>query len=77
MGMGMPHREGLVEILKENLTEQEAEIALMLPITNTPLKPVTIGSLIGSSTLDREYLADTLEDLAKRRLIYSGKTESR
>ena len=76
MGMGLPHRDELVEILKENFTEQEAEIALMLPTTNTPLKPVTIEALAGSSTLDRKYLTDILEELAERRLIYSGKTES-
>jgi len=76
MAMGMPHREGLVEILKENFTEQEAEIALMLPTTNTPLKPVTIDALSGSSTLDGELLADTLEYLAESGLIYSGRTKS-
>ncbi len=76
MGMGLPHKDELVDILKETFTEQEAEIALMLPTTNTPLKPVTIEALAGSSTVDRKYLAAILEGLAERRLIYSGKTES-
>jgi hypothetical protein len=38
MGMGLPHKGELVDILKETYTEQEAEIALMLPTTNTPPK---------------------------------------
>jgi hypothetical protein len=67
MGMGMPHREGLVEILKENFTKQEAEIALMLPTTNTPLKPVTIDAFGRSSTFDRKHLADRLKDLSTTR----------
>ena len=67
MGMGLPHRDELVEILKENFTEQEAKIALMLPTTNTPLKPVTIEALAGSSTLDRKYLTAILEELAERK----------
>jgi ferredoxin len=76
MGMGLPHRETLVEILKENFTEKEAEVALMLPTSNTPLKPVAVAALAVSSTLDKKDLAITLESLAKRRLIYSGKTEN-
>ena len=28
MGMGLPHKDELVDILKETFTEQEAEIAL-------------------------------------------------
>jgi len=52
MGMGLPHREALVDILKENFTEQEAEVAMMLPTTNTPLKPVTTEELSGSGNLD-------------------------
>ena len=76
MGMGLPHREALVEILKENFTEKEAHIALILPTSNTPLKPVDVATLAVSSALDKQDLANTLEALAKRRLIYSGKTES-
>jgi ferredoxin len=76
MGMGLPHRSELVDILKENFTEQEAEIIMMLPTTNTPLKPVKIEAIAGSKNIDRKNLAAILEDLATRRLIYSGKTEN-
>jgi H+/Na+-translocating ferredoxin:NAD+ oxidoreductase subunit B len=76
MGMGLPQRVELVDILKASFTEQEAEIALLLPTTNTPLKPVTVGELAGSSDMDPKNLALSLESLAERRLIFSGRTES-
>ena len=74
--MGMPYREALVEILKENFTQQEAEIALMLPTTNTPLKPISIEALADASSLEQHYLSEILKGLADRGLIYAGKTQS-
>lgn len=76
MGMGLPRGEALVDILKENFTEPEAQVAMMLPTTNTPLKPVTIEELSGSGNFDRKYLAAILEGLAARGLIYAGKTKN-
>lgn len=76
MGMGLPHSDGLVDILKEIFSEQEAEIATLLPTTNTPLKPVTVEEIAASSDLDRQYLADILEGLAERKLLFSGRTEN-
>ncbi|MBI9086867.1 MAG: 4Fe-4S binding protein [Desulfobacterales bacterium] len=74
--MGIPYREALVEILKENFTEKEAEIALMLPTTNTPLKPVSVEELSDRSKLDHLHLSEILNGLANRGLIYSGKTQN-
>lgn len=76
IGMGLPPTGALVEILKESFTDQEAEIALMLPTTLTPLKAVTIKTINRSGNFDPKYLAEILEGLAARKLIYSGKTES-
>ena len=75
MGMGLPHGETLVEILKENFSKQEAEIALMLPATNTPLKPVTVAELPDSENFTLKQLEHILDGLAHRGLIYSGRTE--
>jgi ferredoxin len=74
--MGLPHTDGLVDILKENFTDAEAKIALLLPATDIPLKPVTINELAGSGDMDRKQLAEVLEHLAAKKLIYTGKTQS-
>lgn len=74
--MGLPLTDGLVDILKENFTKEEAKIAMMLPSTNIPLKPVTIDELVQSGDMNQKYLADILEGLAARNLIYSGKTKT-
>jgi len=73
--MGLPLTDGLVDILKENFTDEEAKIAMMLPPTDIPLKPVTIDELALSGDMDRQYCADILEGLAQRKLIFSGKTK--
>jgi len=58
--MGMPYREVLVEILKENFTDEETEIALMPPTKNTPLKPIAIEELADTSDFDQLYLSEIL-----------------
>jgi len=70
--MGLPPTEGLVDILKENFTAEEAKIVMMLPATDIPLKPVTIDELMQSGDTDRKHLADILEGLTERKLIFSG-----
>jgi hypothetical protein len=76
MGLGMPYHIEMIDILKETFQEHEAEIALLLPTTNTPLKPVTIDTLAKTTDMNREYLESTLVELAEKRLIYSGKTKN-
>ncbi|MBC8442142.1 MAG: 4Fe-4S binding protein [Deltaproteobacteria bacterium] len=74
--MGLPLTDGLVDILKENFTQEEAKIAMMLPSTDIPLKPITIDELVESGDMDRTYIENIMEDLAARNLIYSGKTKT-
>jgi H+/Na+-translocating ferredoxin:NAD+ oxidoreductase subunit B len=74
--MGLPPTDGLVDILKENFTQEEAKIAMMLPSTDIPLTPVTIDELVGSNDMDPNYIAGILENLTARNLIYSGKTKT-
>lgn len=72
--MGMPHTETLVDILKANFTQTEAQAAMLLPADHTPLKPIAVDDLNIPDDWDRERLAATLKDLAGRGLIFSGKT---
>ena len=74
MGMGLPSRDDLVDLLKEAFSEQEAQIALLLPTANPPLKPVTIDTLVDSHHYDRDYLVNILEKLSQKKVIFTGKT---
>jgi ferredoxin len=73
--MGMPYREGLVDILKENFTPLEAEVALALPTSVIPLQTVGIDEIARRVILSREELEKTLEKLAERGLLFSGTTD--
>lgn len=75
MGMGMPMREELVAILQENFSPEEAKVALLLPTTSIPLRPVDVDTLTGATNVDSRRLVEILEDLAQRGLIYAGKTD--
>ena len=74
LGMGYPVRDTLLEILKENLTPSEAETALALPTGVTPFSPVSIDTILDKVTLSRDELKAVLEHLARRGLLYVGKT---
>lgn len=75
MGMGMPHKDALVDILKTCFTDEEAEIALLLPTTNTPLKPITIDELAKTHSMEASGLSTILKNLADKNLIFIGKTK--
>lgn len=74
--MGLPLTDGLVDILKENFSQTEAKIALLLPATHIPLTPVTPKELAQKAGLNPDEVRDILEGLAKRKLIFSGLTET-
>jgi ferredoxin len=76
LGMGMPYREALLELLKEALTPQEAEISLLLPTRVAPLDLATVDDIAAGTDMPREELAAALEDMACRHLLYSGCAEN-
>jgi len=76
LGMGMPAREDLLVILRENLTPEEAEISLLLPTRVAPLEVTGLSELVQDSLHSKEELEKILESLCDRGLIYSGKTDS-
>ena len=75
LGMGYPYREDLIDILKENFSPEEAEVALAVPNRAIPLKPVGVDEINRSSALSREELTKVLESLAARGLLFSAKTD--
>jgi ferredoxin len=76
LGMGYPCREDLIDILKENFTEKEAAVALAIPNTVIPLRPIGVEEIEKSIDLPREELLGILNHLAEKGRIYSGKMEN-
>jgi len=75
LGMGLPYEEDLLEILRENLTPTEAAVALALPNRVAPLQPVSIDVIAGKVDIPKERLAEILESLAQRGLLFCGRTK--
>ena len=76
LAMGYPPREDLVDILRENFTEKEAEVALALPDKMIPLEPVPLEEIQKNTALPRDELLVVLESLAQKGLLYSGQTKN-
>jgi len=75
MGMGYPYRDDLIEILRENYTESEAEVALAIPNSVVPMEPVNVEEIQKKIDLSREDLAEALEGLYEKGLLFSGETK--
>lgn len=76
MEMGLPYKEEVVEILRENFSEPEAAVAILLPATGSPFAAVSIAEIAPGSHLSPESLAAILEKLAARGLVFSKREES-
>lgn len=72
MSMGLPFKEELVDILKANFTEREAEAALCIPNMCIPLNPTSIGDIEPPEGMSKDELSDILERLAKKGMVTSG-----
>ena len=77
LAMGLPRNEVLLEVLRETLTPFEAEISLLLPTRVAPLQLVSVDEIATATDMPRDELAAVLEDMACRRLLFSGITAAR
>ncbi|UCC62983.1 MAG: hypothetical protein JSV36_19940, partial [Anaerolineae bacterium] len=75
LGMGYPLKEELVDILRANFSPVEAEVALAVPNTHIPLELTTADKVAASLGQPIEEVADILEELARRGLLFSGTTD--
>ena len=75
LGMGYPYRDDLIDILKENFTPLEAEVALAVPNKAIPLKVFRVDEIMREVNLPREELVDVLEGLSGRGLLFCDKTD--
>ncbi len=70
LGMGYPPREALLEILRENFSADEAELACRLPAGVPPFATATAEDVARSAGRPVEAVRLTLEALARRGLVY-------
>jgi len=75
LSMGLPPREELFIMLRENLTPVEAEVLLLLPTKVAPLQPVGIEKITEKSSLPDDKLGEILESLVERGFLFTGKTQ--
>lgn len=54
LGMGYPEKEELVDILRENFTPEEAEVALAIPTKVIPFEPVPAEKIHPTVSLSSE-----------------------
>jgi NAD-dependent dihydropyrimidine dehydrogenase PreA subunit len=73
LGMGYPEKEELLEILRENFTPLEAEVALAIPTKVIPFEPTPVSKIIPPQNISKEELESTLANLAQRGLLFSKK----
>ena len=75
LGMAYPYKEDLIEILKENFSPAEAEVALLLPTGVSPMQPVGVEEILNKVDLPKDELINVLEGLAQRGLLFCGPTD--
>lgn len=76
LGMGYPERDELLDILRENFTPLEAEVALAIPTKVIPFEPVPAEDIAPSLHLPIEDLEQILSNLSRRGLLFSRKTKN-
>ncbi|HSO71378.1 MAG TPA: 4Fe-4S binding protein [Thermodesulfobacteriota bacterium] len=76
VGMGYPIRETLLEILRENFSPAEAEIALALPAGVIPFSTVPVSEIGTRVAVSPEELEPALDRLAEKGLLYAGPTST-
>jgi Pyruvate/2-oxoacid:ferredoxin oxidoreductase delta subunit len=73
--MGYPVTPDLTEILKENFTPREAEVALAIPTSVIPLETASVDEILKGSRLSHKDLTETLEGLVEKGMLFTGTDE--
>ncbi len=74
LGMGLPFREDLVEILKQNITEDEARVALLLPNRVVPFTVVSADEVATGADMPPAEVERLLESLAAKDMLFTHET---
>jgi len=76
LGMGYPEKEELLEILRENFTSREAEVALAIPAEVIPFEPAPVSKIAPHLNIENEELEQILSNLAQRGLLFSKRLKN-
>ncbi len=71
LGMGYPEKDELLEILRENFSPHEAEIALAIPSRTIPFRTVPLSEISARLTLPADDVAARLKLLSQKGLLFS------
>lgn len=71
LGMGYPQKEELIEILCENFTPEEAEVALAIPTKTIPFELASVSTIGLHLNIPRDRLEKILSHLAQGGLLFS------
>jgi Pyruvate/2-oxoacid:ferredoxin oxidoreductase delta subunit len=74
--MGYPFSETLIDLLKEMFSPLEADIALAIPNDLAPLEVVDLETIAARCHLPKSTVAETLDALADRHMLYTGRSPS-
>ena len=74
VGIGYPQIDDFLEVLKKNLTPEEAEIALGLPTRLPPLEVEDVEVIAGRLKKPVKEVEEILEKLAQKGFLYKQKT---
>ena len=72
--MGYPYNEALTDLLKETYSPVEARVALAIPNDLAPLEVVDLATIASRCDLPRSTVAEALQSLAGRNMLYSRPT---
>lgn len=70
--MSYPFSDALISLLREMFSPAEARVVLAIPNNLHPLEAASIETIASNSDLPANVIAETLESLASRNLIYSA-----
>ncbi len=76
LGMGYPEKEELLDILRENFTSLEAEVALAIPTKVIPFELCPAEEIASRVDLPRPELEQILSNLSHRGLLFSRRMEN-
>ena len=75
LGMGYPLKDDVVDILRANISPDEAKVILALPNTRIPLELSTADEVAANLGRPVKEVAGVLEELARRGMLFSGTSD--
>ncbi len=72
LSMGYPYNDALIALLRTMFTPQEVQIALAMATDRLPLQVEDTSAIAARSGLPENEVADLLENMAAKRVVYSA-----